>query len=153
MAWLDPKAMQQGAGTPFAIIMILTAPLGAVCGAFWGYRRVNPASEITSKGPRYLFAKFEQEYFDRPKEIQAAELTRRLKSWIADYRMLMYLRIAISAVTLFIIYPPPGLLVSAAICWRLIAVNLEMRSVLSEVRTMWGDDVLAAVAPLPYSLR
>jgi hypothetical protein len=31
------SGMKQGGGTPFAIMIILTAPLGAMAGAAWGY--------------------------------------------------------------------------------------------------------------------
>jgi hypothetical protein len=97
MSWKDPVGIQQGGGTVFPFLMLLTAPIGAIYGAAWGYQRANPPKTIIKLGPERVLADFEEQFGGRPLEEQRIALAAIAPVWMAEYRRWVNVRLAIIA--------------------------------------------------------
>lgn len=153
LSWRDPVGMRQGGGTVFALLPLLTAPLGAAAGAVWGYERIHPPARIVTRGPRKLLADFEEQFGHFSLQEQREALLRILPLWFRDYRHIILIRIASIAV--------PAAFVRGQFLMLLLVISLftvgglvvSMRSTISKIRATWGDSVVDQCGPLPYSLR
>jgi len=153
LAFMDPKGMQQGGGTPFAIMLVITPQIGAIAGAIWGFRAALPPGEIVRKGSRAAIETFENDFGYRSDEEQWMELSRVLPGWLRDYRKSLFWRILIIlALTLLIRVWLVKLIVIGCLA-GIARLVVDMRSGIQVVRTRWGDEVVDQFAPLPYSLR
>lgn len=156
-AWLDPQ-FQQGGATPFAIMIIVTAPLGAVAGAIWGFCRANPVGDLVKFGPRESLARFENHFAGFSYEEQRQALAEVLPVWLSQYRVTLVRRLVLYA-ALFLFFGVMLLrapLISAiflGFAARTVIFVFHMREVLDTIRERWGADIVDRCAPLPITLR
>lgn len=154
MTWQDPVGMKQGGGTPFAILLILTVPLGAIFGAVWGYTRLHPGGMIAKKGPAATISQFMQQIAHQSTKDQYTELRHAMPLWIREFRQTTTNRAVIIVVLLLL---SPGLLFLliflAVYVWRLVCFIQEMRSELTNLKSVWGDSIFDQCGPLPFLLR
>lgn len=155
MLWMDPAGMRQGGGTPFAILIILTAPVGAVVGAFYGYRRLHPPTTVAKKGLAEEVARFELHFADFSFEEQQAALAQALPDWLGQFRSEMRYRTVALGVMLLsnvVIYVVP-LLVALPYLANTARFVFNARTALETIRRRWGDEPIRQAEPLPYLLR
>jgi hypothetical protein len=152
---LDPKGMQQGGGTPFAIMIIVTAPLGAVWGAFWGLRRAHPPSEFVKQGPKKSLEEFTARFAAYSPDDQRLAISRVLPVWLDEFQRSMKMRFVVTVVLIWMIATGFVMLVPVLSFYllRIIFVVAEMGRTIDTVRGHWGNGVIAQQGPLPLTLR
>ena len=155
MSWIEPEGMRQGGGTPFGILIILTAPLGAVVGAFYGYRRLHLPTAVAKHGLAEEVARFERHFADRSFAEQQVALAQALPAWLGQFRAEMKYRAIVLGVMLLanvVIYVLP-LIAALPYLARTVRFVLNARAALETVRRRWGDEPNRHAEPLPYVLR
>jgi hypothetical protein len=155
MTWLDPVGMQQGGGTPFAIMIILTAPLGALAGAIWGYQRAHPSGAIIKGGPHRTIKAFTQEVAHYPIDEQRSALSHALPVWLSDFRQWLNSRLVVAGLLTVLIITGSRFLWVVLLLYlaRMAVVVTGMRSALDTIRARWGSDIVDQQGKLPYLLR
>lgn len=163
MSWMHPKAMAQGGGTPFAIIMIVTIPFGTAAGIVWGYFRANPIvgqpqEPIVGKpekGSGAALAEVLQLATKLPENTQAKALGLWLTEWLGDFRAMMKMRLIWTAIFALLSIGSIGLMifVLVAYTWQTAGIVMHARKQLQIVSDRWGSEVIDSLGPLPRSLR
>jgi MFS family permease len=148
---------RQDEGFLFSILIVITAPLGAIFGAIWGYQRSLPAITLTKQGTKHALKDFEDRFTDSSIEEQCGAILRVLPEWLKEYRQVMKLRLIVTSVMVvvfcFILRAKILWLIPLAYTLRTVIVVQEMRSVLNRIRTRWGDEVVDQMGELPWTLR
>lgn len=157
MWWRNPAGMRQGDGGAIPFLMLLTAPLGAICGAAWGYQRANPPTTIIKVGPEGVLAEFDRQFGSRSLEDQRVALAEIAPFWMAEYRRWINPRIVVIALlSLALLRSAGGALLWLAICGgfaaRTVAVIRRVRGALQTARNRWGNDVIDGLG-LHWTLR
>lgn len=155
MYLMDPEGMGKGGGTPFAIMTIVTAPLGAIAGAAWGYRRLHPQSSGREKRLERRFATFQQEFGGLSGEQQRAAIAQALPEWIDDYRAEMKPRWLIMGLLLLVGVSgtPIASLILVVYFIATLGIVARARSSIAKVRNRWGDEPMQQLGELPLTLR
>jgi hypothetical protein len=147
MSWKDPVGIQQGGGTVFPFLMLLTAPIGAIYGAAWGYQRANPPKTIIKLGPERVLADFEEQFGGRPLEEQRIALAAIAPVWMAEYRRWVNVRLAIIALFSVVFLRDSGgflfwLMVCGGYAVQTVRTVARVRSAVQEARDRWGADLV-----------
>lgn len=153
MTWQDPVGMKQGGGTPFAIMLIVTVPLGAIFGAVWGFTRLYPGGVIAKKGPPATISEFKRQIAHHTIEDQLTELQYALPTWLRDFRRSLINRGLIIVVLLLLSPSLLFLIILAVYVWKSARFVQEMRTELISLKSEWGDGIFDRCGPLPFLLR
>lgn len=157
MWWTNPAGMRQGAGGAIPFLVFLTAPLGAIYGAAWGYQRANPPRTIVKLGPEQVLADFDRQFGTRSLADQRLALAEIAPVWMAEYRRWVNVRLAIIALlSAALLRSPGGALLWLACCGgyagRTVAVIARVRSAVRSAQERWGNDVVDGLG-LHWTLR
>ncbi len=156
-ALIDPQ-FRQGGATPFAILIIVTAPLGAIAGAIWGFCRANPVGGLVKFGPRGSLARFESRYGGLSHEDQRETLAEVLPGWLSQYRVTLVRRLVLYGALFFffgsmLLHAPLILALFLGLAARTVIFVYHMREVLNTISQRWGAEIVDRCAPLPITLR
>ena len=155
--WTDPAGMRQGDGGAIPFLMLLTAPLGAIYGAAWGYTRANPPTTNVKLGPERMLAEFDAQFGNRSLDDQRVALAGIAPVWMAEYRRWVNVRLVIIALlSAALLRSAGGAILWLAVCGgyagRTVAVIARVRSAVRSARERWGDDVVDGLG-LHWTLR
>jgi hypothetical protein len=155
MTWIDPVGMQQGGGTPFAIMIIATAPLGAFAGAIWGYQCAHPSGTIIKGGPHRTIDAFAEEVANYPIDEQRSALSLALPVWLSDFRQWSKTRLIVAGLLTVLIITGGRFLWIVLLLYllRMAVVVTGMRSAIETIRARWGNDIVDQQGELPFLLR
>jgi MFS family permease len=147
-----------GDGAAFLLLLIFTAPLGAICGAAWGFQRAHTRERVVKEETRRLLARFAVEYRDWPFEAKRDALLQLLPDCLHDYRMSMMTRMTVTVALLafgsvWIKNVPIGLLFPLIYLLQTRKIIRQTRAGLQLVTDQCGNDVIAQSGPLPLTLR
>jgi hypothetical protein len=151
---LDGTKGNEGVGTPFAIMMIVTVPLGMMFGAAWGVARAHP-----DKAPRMTksvrFGDLAASFGDVPADEYRRTVSRMLSHRLMEYREWERYQLIIAAamllggvlgVRLFLLILLP---LSVSWAWKIFLARRELRA----VEAYWGHEMIAEQGVLPFTLR
>lgn len=153
---LDRDGMQHGGGTPFAIMIIVTAPLGAIAGAIWGASRAFPTQEAVVRNSAFGAVDFEWRLTHVPEAERDVAVIRLLGVWIdgfnSEVRKHQILLAGALLLTVFsgwlgvILF----LLPAAASALRFV---VKSRSAMRDFRRRYGEAAVQQLGELPWLLR
>lgn len=147
MWWKNPEAMRHGGGGAIPFLVLLSAPLGALYGAVWGYSRARPPQTIIKLGPDRILDDFAQKVEDQSLEVQRLALAEVAPLWMAEYRRWVNARLVLIAVISFLFLRSPAgflfwLILVGGYAGRTVRVIFHARSALATARERWGTDVI-----------
>lgn len=157
MSWQDPEGMQQGGGTAFPFLMLLSVPLGTIFGAVWGYERASPPQTIVKRGPEQVLRDFDDHFGHRSLDDQRSALAEIAPVWMAEYRRWINGRLVpIALLSLAFLRSVNGIPVWLVLCGGYAAGTvttvLRVRSAVRTMRERYGDDAVDRLA-LHWTLR
>ncbi|REK07878.1 MAG: hypothetical protein DWQ37_20965 [Planctomycetota bacterium] len=160
----EQAAKARVAGPPgwtvvFSALAAVTGPLGALVGAYRGYRAAHPHADIVSLGSERMLHEFKLRHHTLARADQQVEMALVLPEWIRDYRMALLVRVLVMFAVFALIFIASWLtsrvlmLVLVYMLYRTVRLVLDMRRGVKLIRAQWGDEVVDRLDPLPVTLR